>query len=54
MTEWNEYRALDLARMRGIMAEPVFIDLRNVYTPEIMAAKGFSYHSVGRTPHVEH
>jgi UDPglucose 6-dehydrogenase len=48
MTEWNQYRALDLARIRATMNSPVFIDLRNVYDPEKMKAEGFRYTGVGR------
>jgi UDPglucose 6-dehydrogenase len=48
MTEWNQYRALDLARLKSIMKTPIFIDLRNVYEPKAMKAKGFSYVGVGR------
>ena len=48
ITEWNEFRALDLGRMRKSMAEPVFVDLRNVYRPHEMTALGFAYSSVGR------
>ncbi|MEO0499957.1 MAG: UDP-glucose/GDP-mannose dehydrogenase family protein [Pseudomonadota bacterium] len=48
ITEWNEYRALDLDRMKAAMAAPVFVDLRNVYPPADMRAAGFSYSSIGR------
>ena len=48
ITEWNEFRALDLPRIRDAMAKPVFVDLRNVYRPHEMAALGFAYSSVGR------
>ncbi|MGV8074881.1 MAG: UDP-glucose dehydrogenase family protein [Syntrophobacteraceae bacterium] len=48
MTEWNEYRALALDRIKALMKEPVFIDLRNVYSPAAMEEMGFQYHSVGR------
>ncbi|WP_457574979.1 UDP-glucose dehydrogenase family protein [Desulfolithobacter sp.] len=48
MTEWNQYRALDLARIRELLRSPVFIDLRNVYDPEQMKNLGFSYTGVGR------
>ncbi|NLZ16731.1 MAG: UDP-glucose/GDP-mannose dehydrogenase family protein [Desulfobulbaceae bacterium] len=48
MTEWNQYRALDLERLHGLMRQPVFIDLRNVYEPEMMRRYGFSYTGVGR------
>jgi len=49
LTEWNEYRALDLDRIRELLREPVFIDLRNVYPLQTMKEKGFRYFSVGRT-----
>ncbi len=49
-TEWNEFRMLDLARIREQMAEPVVIDLRNVYEPDQMVALGFRYTGVGRQP----
>lgn len=48
ITEWNEFRALDLDRVRAAMAEPVFVDLRNVYPPEDMRSAGFRYSSIGR------
>ncbi len=49
MTEWNQYRALDLARIKSSMrANPVLIDLRNVYQPEQVRDKGFRYVGVGR------
>ncbi|MCJ2065130.1 UDP-glucose/GDP-mannose dehydrogenase family protein [Methylobacterium sp. J-088] len=48
VTEWNAFRALDLARLRAIMATPVLIDLRNIYEPETARRHGFSYTSVGR------
>jgi UDPglucose 6-dehydrogenase len=48
LTEWNSYRALDLARVRAALRQPIFIDLRNVYRPAEMRALGFSYHSLGR------
>jgi UDPglucose 6-dehydrogenase len=48
MTEWNQYRALDLSRVKNVMREPVFIDLRNVYEPAAMKAQGFRYIGVGR------
>jgi UDPglucose 6-dehydrogenase len=47
-TEWNQYRLLDLARLRECVAHPVFFDMRNVYDPERMAAAGFRYEGVGR------
>jgi len=47
-TEWNQYRALDLARVKKIMKTPVFVDLRNVYSPDRMREAGFDYFGVGR------
>ena len=49
LTEWNEFRALDLARVKSLLRAPVVIDLRNIYQPEEMADAGFVYHSIGRT-----
>ncbi|PIE55735.1 MAG: UDP-glucose 6-dehydrogenase [Desulfobulbus propionicus] len=48
MTEWNQYRALNLDRIKALMREPVFVDLRNVYDPQQMEAQGFRYTGVGR------
>ena len=48
LTEWNEFRALDLDRVRGLMQAPLIVDLRNVYDPATMAAAGFHYSSIGR------
>ncbi len=48
MTEWNEYRGLDLDEVARRMAGRVVVDLRNVYDPAGMAARGFDYHCVGR------
>ena len=50
VTEWVQFRALDLDRLKQIMARPVIVDLRNIYRPEDMAAAGFVYESVGRPP----
>ncbi|QPF87125.1 UDP-glucose/GDP-mannose dehydrogenase family protein [Bradyrhizobium genosp. L] len=49
VTEWVQFRALDLDRLKQAMAQPVIVDLRNIYRPEEMAAAGFVYESVGRT-----
>jgi UDPglucose 6-dehydrogenase len=48
VTEWNEFRSLDLPRMRKSMRAPLIVDLRNIYNPADMAAAGFAYHSIGR------
>ena len=53
ITEWNEFRALDLDRVKSLMRSPVMIDLRNVYEPEDMIRRGFTYDSIGR-PHKNH
>jgi UDPglucose 6-dehydrogenase len=48
LTEWNQFRNLDMSRIRGLLKKPVFIDLRNIYAPEKMREMGFVYYSVGR------
>jgi UDPglucose 6-dehydrogenase len=48
LTEWNQFRALDLARLRSVMAGDAFIDLRNVYDPQDAARAGFRFKGVGR------
>jgi UDPglucose 6-dehydrogenase len=48
LTEWNEFRGLDLGRVRDLLARPLVIDLRNIYQPHEMAAAGLCYHSIGR------
>jgi len=48
LTEWNEFRALDLARVGRLLAEPLVIDLRNIYQPAEMATARLRYISVGR------
>ena len=53
MTEWEQFRALDLARLRQTMADPVLIDLRNIYRPEEVISHGFRYESVGRASMTE-
>ena len=48
LTEWNEFRALDLARVKEVMRKPVLVDLRNIYNPDEMSKAGFEYHCLGR------
>jgi UDPglucose 6-dehydrogenase len=48
LTEWNEFRGLDLGRVERSLASPLVIDLRNIYQPQEMAAAGLSYLSIGR------
>ena len=47
-TEWNQFRRLDLERLKGLLRKPIFVDLRNVYDPEQMKRLGFDYCCVGR------
>ncbi len=48
ITEWDPFRALDLDRMKSMMARPIVVDLRNVYRPDDMRRRGFTYTSIGR------
>ena len=48
VTEWDAFRALDLARVKDIAKAPVLVDLRNIYNPEDVRSAGFTYDSVGR------
>ena len=48
VTEWDAFRALDLGRIKGLLKEPVMVDLRNIYDPAEVRAAGFRYSSVGR------
>lgn len=48
ITEWNEFRALDLGRLKETMSAPILVDLRNIYTKDDAASAGFAYESVGR------
>jgi UDPglucose 6-dehydrogenase len=48
VTEWNEFRALDMRRVKAMLRAPVVVDLRNIYRPEEMARLGFTYVSIGR------
>src|SRR5579863_5409647 len=49
LTEWEEFAALDLTRLRQELKFPIVIDGRNLYDPELMSAQGFTYYSIGRT-----
>ena len=53
VTEWDAFRALDLKRLGRIMAQPVLVDLRNIYRPEAVEAAGFTYCGVGRPGHAK-
>ena len=48
VTEWNEFREPDFARMRKLMRTPIIFDGRNIYNPEQLRAQGFTYFSMGR------
>lgn len=48
ITEWNQFRALDMDRLKTLLKQPVLVDLRNIYKPTEMRQAGFSYYSVGR------
>ncbi|MGH7862414.1 MAG: UDP binding domain-containing protein, partial [Candidatus Dormibacteraceae bacterium] len=48
VTEWNEFKQLDLARIKGLLREPVLVDGRNLYDPADMRRLGFVYRAVGR------
>jgi UDPglucose 6-dehydrogenase len=48
VTEWEPFRALDLDRVKALLKRPVVIDLRNIYRPQDMVRRGFTYVSIGR------
>ena len=50
VTEWNEFRLLDLERVKGLLSSPLMIDLRNIYKADEIVKAGFDYYSVGREP----
>jgi len=50
VTEWNEFKFLNLERLRSLMRRPVIFDGRNLYEPDRMRRLGFEYYSVGRRP----
>ena len=49
VTEWNQFRSLDLGRLKLAMREPNIIDLRNIYEPDMVRSAGFRYVGMGRT-----
>jgi UDPglucose 6-dehydrogenase len=53
ITEWEQFRALDLDELKRVMARPVVIDLRNIYRPDDMTRRGFVYHGIGRPGRLE-
>ena len=48
VTEWDQFRALDLDRVKFLMNAPVLVDLRNIYNPDDVRRRGFRYASIGR------
>jgi len=48
LTEWNQFRALDLKKLKKLLNRPIIIDLRNIYNPEEIKNMGFKYYSLGR------
>jgi UDPglucose 6-dehydrogenase len=48
LTEWDQFRALDLERIKASLNGDVVVDLRNIYSPDDMAKRGFTYTSIGR------
>jgi len=48
VTEWNEFRALDLERMKSLLKDPILVDLRNIYDADEMEKAGFNYSCIGR------
>jgi UDPglucose 6-dehydrogenase len=49
VTEWNQFRNLELDRLKKLLKEPYFFDLRNIYEPQKLRDKGFKYYCVGRS-----
>ena len=48
LTEWNQFRALDLKKIKKLLNQPIIIDFRNIYNPEEVKNMGFKYYSLGR------
>jgi UDPglucose 6-dehydrogenase len=49
ITEWNEFRGLDMKRVKSLMNTPILVDLRNIYNPVDMAETGIAYSCIGRS-----
>ena len=52
LTEWNEFRGLDFAKLKTVVKGKVILDFRNLYVPDEVVKAGFSYHSLGRASHL--
>jgi UDPglucose 6-dehydrogenase len=48
VTEWNQFRKLDMEKMKDLLKNPIIVDLRNIYDPQTMRSMGFTYIGVGR------
>ncbi len=48
LTEWNQFRALDMKKLKKLLKFPIIVDLRNIYNPLEMKSLGFEYYSIGR------
>ncbi|MSO23903.1 MAG: UDP-glucose 6-dehydrogenase, partial [Acidobacteria bacterium] len=48
-TEWNEFRNIDLAKVKSLMKQPIILDSRNIFEPERVREMGFTYSSTGRS-----
>jgi UDPglucose 6-dehydrogenase len=48
VTEWNEFKQLDLEKVKGLLKSPIIFDGRNIYDPKLMKEMGFTYRSIGR------
>ena len=48
VTEWNQFRALSMSRVKELLTSPIIVDLRNIYNPKDMFEQGFEYSSIGR------
>jgi UDPglucose 6-dehydrogenase len=48
VTEWNEFKQLDLEKLKGLLKSPVIYDGRNIYDPRLMKEMGFTYRAIGR------
>ena len=54
VTEWNEFKLLNLERLRGLMRRPLIFDGRNIYEPGLVTSFGLKYFGIGRGGHIEH
>jgi len=48
LTEWNEFKEMDLKKIKSLLSSPIIIDGRNIYSPEDLKKEGFTYISIGR------